>query len=467
MLPESAERKKILSHATSAVARFYDQLRDTAIMPEISTAAVRARLKELDFETTVSADEAIDEAMRLLVQGGLLSAHPRYFGLFNPTPTFMGVIADLLVSTVNPQLAAHNHHPAATEVEEHLVRYLAGLCGFDPAAAAGSFTSGGSEANATAVLLALTRKFPALRAGGMRALAKQPVFYVSAETHHSFVKIAHMCGLGRDAVHVVETDPDLKLSPAALERAIAADHAAGQEPFLVAATAGTTSAGIIDPLPELAELCAREGLHFHVDAAWGGGAVFSERLRRHLDGIERADTITIDAHKWLSVPIGTGVILTRSGAGLHETFSVDTPYIPRSEERSTDYLHAGIQWTRRFAGLRLFLTLLTAGRAGYAAMVERQSALGDLLRQELRARGWRIVNNTPLPVVCFTDPALDSRPPDQRATALESLARQLQEQNNCWISVTRLRGEPVLRACFTSYLAGEEDVRGLIKGVEE
>jgi len=176
-------------------------------------------------------------------------------------------------------------------------------------------------------------------------------------------------------------------------------------PFLVAGTAGTTGAGIIDPLPALADLCARERLWLHVDAAWGGAAALVPEMRSVLAGIERADSITFDAHKWLSVPMGAGIFLTRHRDILDRTFRITTEYMPREAEGmevTEPYTHS-MQWSRRFIGLKVFLTLAVAGWDGYAAAIRHQAAMGDLLRRELSENGWEIVNPTALPVVCFRD----------------------------------------------------------------
>ena len=234
---------------------------------------------------------------------------------------------------------------------------------------------------------ALTDAFPDYPLRGVRALDGPPVFYASSESHHSFLKAARISGIGIDALRKVELDHDLRMKPQALEAAIARDRAAGSIPFLVVATAGTTNAGVVDPLPEIAQVAAREGIWYHVDAAWGGAAALVPELRPLLDGIASADSITFDAHKWLSVPMGAGVYLTRHIEILHRTFRTQTAYMPR-EAAGLDvvdpHLHS-IQWSRRFTGLKVFLSLLVAGRAGYEHVIRRQTELGELLRDGLRA----------------------------------------------------------------------------------
>ena len=235
--------------------------------------------------------------------------HPRYFGLFNPTPIVWGQVADIICARLNPQLAVWSHAPAAVEIELATIRMVGARLGIPDAK--GFFTGGGEEANRASVQIALVRAFPSIAEGGLRDLPAQPVFYASAESHLAWLKIAVALGLGRSALRLVPVDRDLKMDVSILREMIDSDHEAGRAPFMVAVTAGTTAAGVIDPLPEIANLAEESGLSFHVDAAWAGAAAFSDTWRLALQGISRADSVTIDAHKWLSQPMGTGILLAR------------------------------------------------------------------------------------------------------------------------------------------------------------
>jgi glutamate/tyrosine decarboxylase-like PLP-dependent enzyme len=277
---------------------------------------------------------------------------------------------------------------------------------------------------------------------------------VSQEAHHSFNKIAHMTGLGRQALRPVATCPDLKMDLEDLARRVAEDRRNGYSPFLVVGTAGTTGGGAIDPLPELAAFCKAEGLWLHVDAAWGGAAVLSPRLRVHLAGIEQADSVTCDAHKWFSVSMAAGMFFCRHDEVVREAFRAETSYMPSKTAGPVfDPYTSSVQWSRRFIGLKLFLSLAERGESGYVAQIERQACLGDVLRQSLSDAGWRIVNSSPFPLVCFTRDGL------QPARFLEELfARQI-----AWMSQVQLGGRPpVLRACITSFRTTEEDIEEVV-----
>src|ERR687892_160431 len=293
---------------------------------------------------------------------------------------------------------------------------------------------------------------------GLAAVGERPTFYVSREAHDSFVKAARMTGLGQKAARSVPVGDDLRLDVEALRAAIERDRAAGERPFLVVATTGTTAAGIVDPPPEIAGVCRELGLDLHLDAAWAGAAALSERLRPVLDGIEFADSVTVDAHKWLSAPMGAGVFLTRHSRDLTSTFRVAAGYMPSAE--STDPYLSSAQWSRRFIGLKVFMSLAAAGRVGYAAQIERDCRLGDRLRDRLRERGWEVVNRTPLPVVCF----VPAGPAD--SAELARIAAAVEASGDAWISVARLDGRPALRACIISHRTTEADVDALCDSLE-
>jgi len=407
-----------------------------------------------DFSTPKPLDAIVDDVERWMITGVLHSNHPRFFGLFNPQVRFASVVADLIVAAANPQVGAWFHAPAAVEIEEHTLRFFAHKFGMPDATA--HFTSGGSEANLTAVLVAIERAFPAARVDGMRAIAKRPVFFLSAEAHHSFDKIAQQTGLGRSAVRFVDVDEHDRMRIDALERAIADARERGEAPFLVVATAGTTGTGAIDPLRDIADLCRDEGLWLHVDAAWGGAAAATHTLRHHLDGIELADSITCDAHKWLSVPMAAGMFFTPHGDAVLRAFGTNTPYVPKSA--GPELYRESVQWSRRFIGLKLFMAMAELGEEGLARQIEHHAEIAAYLRDCVAAAGWTLVNDSPLAVVCFTHPSIAT------AEACRARAEAIVGRGRCWISPLIREGRvPALRACVTGYATTREDVDALIE----
>jgi len=459
---EAGERRRLWRRLVEVVEGYLEGVGGERVAPAYDPEAIRARLRPYDFDRPVDPEPLLAAVADQLRTSQTHAAHPRYFGLFNPAPTTMGIVADTLVAAFNPQLSAWHSSPLPVEIERHLVRAFAGRFGYPPAAADGTFASGGSEANHTALLVALTDAFPAFATGGLRALPADPVLYVSAEGHRSLVKAARLCGLGTDAVREVPVDARFALDVAALRRLIARDRAAGATPFFVAATAGTTSAGVIEPLAAVADVAAAEGLWFHADAAWGGAAALVPALRPLLAGLQRADSITFDAHKWLSVPMGAGLFLTRHPGLLRRTFGVAAAYVPRYAEGLdvVDPYASSIQWSRRFIGLKLFLSLAAAGWDGYGEAIGHQVRMGERLRRRLRESGWAVVNDTPLPVVCFVDSA---RPAGRTQAYLEAVSRRVVAGGRAWLSTTVLGGgTPVLRACVSNFATTPADVDVLV-----
>ena len=467
LLLGKSERVALWRQLAEGIEAYTEGIPAHRVTPEMDPAKVRAYLSAVDFERPREPGEALAFTLEGLWRFQTHTPHPNYYGLFNPAPTTMSIAADTLVAAFNPQLAAWSHSPFANEIEQFLVRALGGRFGYDPAATDGVFCSGGAEANHTAVLTALGRAFPEYLERGARALDREPVLYVSSESHHSVLKAARVSGLGMQAVREVLADETLRLDVAELRATIARDRAEGRAPFLVVATAGTTSAGVVDPIDAIARVAEEEGLWVHVDAAWGGAAALSRKLRPVLEGIERTDSITFDAHKWLSVPMGAGLFLTRHPGLLERTFAILTDYMPR-EAAGLDVVDPhkrSLQWSRRSIGLKVFLSLLVAGWSGYQTAIEHQAAMGELLREKLAAAGWEVINRTPLPTLCF----VDARHPEGRSAAyLDAVARSVVLSGKAWISTARLRRTiPALRACITNYRTAPADLDTLVAALEE
>ena len=462
MLTLPAEtRGELWQRLVEAIEKYTSEVKDAAVAPAVDVEAFRDRLSAVDFGQPMEPLAALDFAVQGLWRGQVHTPHPRYFGLFNPAPATMGIAGDALAAAFNPQLATWSHSPFATEVEQLLVRAFGERFGFDPAKTEGTFTSGGAEANHTALLLALTRAFPEVARRGILALRSQPVVYVTPETHHSVLKAARLSGIGAEAVREVRLDSGLRMRPDSLAERIREDREEGAAPFLVVATAGTTGSGAIDPLADIANIADEERLWLHVDAAWGGAAALVPEMRTLVEGISRASSVTFDAHKWMSVPMGAGLFLTRQPGLLERTFRVATGYMPHVPGQTVGdpYAHT-IQWSRRFIGLKVFLSLAVAGWEGYAEAIRHQTAMGDLLRQRLTEEDWVVVNDTPLPVVNFV--GRENKTP----AFLEAVASEVVSSGEAWISVAHL-GElgPALRACITHFGTGPEDLEALIRAL--
>src|SRR5256712_2728408 len=443
-----------LNDLRRVVTRLEDDIANGPIVPNVTPDEIRGYLaSRYDFTTPLALDEVIADVEQMLRAWQVQVTHPRYFGLFNPSVTLASVIADTLVAMYNPQLATWRTSPAANEIERHTLAWLSGKFGF-PADAVASFTSGGAEANLSAVIVALTRAFPDYGEHRLRRLTASPTVYLTDESHHSFNKIAHMTGLRRPAIRIVATDGHQRMDLDDLTRRISEDRQSGLAPFMVVGTAGTTAAGVIDPLPDLVRFCRSEDLWLHVDAAWGGAAIISPSLRGRLAGIEAANSITCDAHKWFSVPMAAGMFFCRHSDAVDEAFRAETSYMPaKTVGPVRDPYTTSVPWSRRFIGLKLFLALAQQGESGYVQMIEHQARMGDVLRESLTRAGWRVVNATPLPLVCFTRNGL---------VPAKFLAALYQRQI-AWMSEVRLGDATVVRACITSFRTTESDIEWVVR----
>jgi glutamate/tyrosine decarboxylase-like PLP-dependent enzyme len=426
------------------------------ILPRVSAEEIRSYLtSRYDFTKPMVLEEVITDIEEMLRTWHVQVTHPRYFGLFNPSVTLASVIADTLVAMYNPQLANWRTSPAGNEIERHTLGWLAAKFGL-PEDTLATFSTGGSEANLSAVVVALTRKFPGFGEYGARRLSATPTIYLTEEAHYSFNKIAHMTGLGRRAVRIITTDHHLKLDVSDLAAKVAEDRSNGLAPFMVVGSGGTTAAGVIDPLAEIGQFCRREGLWFHADAAWGGSAIVSAKLRHHLAGIEFADSITCDAHKWLSVPMGCGMFFCRHAESVAEAFRADVSYMPGKKVGPVfDPFTNSAQWSRRLIGLKLFMALAERGESGYAEMIDHQTRMGEVLREELKATGWQIANRTPFPLVCFTREGVEPA----------KFLTELHRRQIAWMSEARIAGVPVVRACVTSFQTTEKDIKWVVSAM--
>jgi aromatic-L-amino-acid/L-tryptophan decarboxylase len=434
----------------------------------VRTRPVTPALRDADIDSWFDIDQCasprpltdlVNRVGDLLERGTLHATHPRYFGLFVPGVRPAGVIGETLASLYNLQLGAWWHAPAAARLEQLALEFFARRFGVDSQTGIAMFTTGGSEANLTAVVGALAAACPRFVSDGLASLDSPPAVYVSDQAHDSITKIARVVGLGDRAVRRVATDAQQRLDVIALAHAIAHDRANGRLPFLVVATAGTTATGAIDPISEIARICRAERLWLHVDAAWGGLAALSARLRPFLAGLEQADSITCDAHKILPVPMGAGMFFCRSRRFTDAVFSVHTSYVPEGHADRDDAYQHTLQWSRRSVGLKVFLTLAELGAHGLEAMVDWQADMADHLRHQLIASGWRVMNHTPLPLVCF---ARD----EMTAQDVEAIMRGVVAEGVVWISSVLLPdGQRWLRACITNPATNAGDVDALVDAV--
>jgi glutamate/tyrosine decarboxylase-like PLP-dependent enzyme len=456
LFPPGEARERWDDFLTRQLARAVERIAAGAVTPRFDPVPFRNELADFDFRSPRPMDQLLSWTIAQLEHGIVHVTHPRYFGLFNPAPTFPAQCADRIAAAFNPQLATSTTSPTAVEIEAHVIRSVGRRAGFPPEVC-GHFTTGGAEANYTALICALTQSNARFAIEGARAFEGPPVFYISRESHLAWLKIAHQAGIGRSAAHLVSTDGSGRMDANALRNAVRDDRAQGRFPVMIAATAGTTNAGMIDPLTDCAEIARIFGLWYHVDAAWGGALIASDRLGGVLAGIERADSLTIDAHKWFATTMGCGMFISRHPHVLSSAFQVSTSYMPSNVPNVDPYV-TSVQWSRRFLGLRLFLSLAAAGWKGYAEHVERSIELTALLKEQLLARGWSIANDSSMAVLCI-EPAAGSG-------GIRAIVGRVLASGRAWVSVATFEGREVIRACVTHGETTPDDIAELVDTLE-
>ncbi len=393
------------------------------------------------------------------------NSHPRGWGWVNGQGTPLAAMAEMLAAVMDPNCWGGEH--AASYVEAQVLDWLKELIGV-PADASGLLTSGGSVANLVA--LAAARDAAAdgdVATDGVRALPAPLTFYASAEIHNSVDKSIGLLGVGRRNLRRIPVDAEFRIDLDALEDAIAEDRAAGLRPACVVGAAGTVNTGAIDDLDGLAELCAREALWLHVDGAFGALAAASPALRPLVRGIERADSVAFDLHKWMFMPIEAGCVLVRSSAAHRRPFSPRAAYLERFDRGVAsgpfNYSVLGPQLTRGFRALKAWMSILAYGADAYGELVEQN--VRQARRLEFRVRRHprlELLAPVPLNVVCFRyapEAALD----EPRIDALNrELLVRLQESGEAVVSSTVLPGGFALRAAFTNHRTRSEDVDALV-----
>jgi glutamate/tyrosine decarboxylase-like PLP-dependent enzyme len=469
-LEMSPETFRAIGHAlVDRIAELMTAMPEGPVTHDESPSAVRAAL-DLDGplpETGADPAALVSEAADRLAGHSLFNAHPRFFGYITAPPAPIGVLGDFLASALNPNVGAWMLAPAATEIESQTVRWIAQLIGF-PDTAGGLLVSGGNMANFVCVLAARTAGAAwNVRAEGLAGGHPRFALYASAETHTWIQKAADIFGFGTDAIRWIPTDADLRMDVAALERRIADDRALGVTPLLVVGTAGSVSTGAIDPLPQIADVCEAQGLWFHVDGAYGGFAAAAPGAPADLRALSRADSVAIDPHKWLYAPLEAGCALVRDPERLRAAFAYHPPYY-HFEERATNFVDYGLQNSRGFRALKVWLALRHAGASGYRRMIGDDIALASRLADAVRRTPDLEWATTSLSITTFRyvpgDLARDAGRDDVEAYLNKlnaALLDRLQRAGEVFVSNAVIRGRYVLRACIVNFHTDARDVEAL------
>ena len=437
------ERERALDHARDLVAAAWEEF-DTArdIEPPISPEL----LATLDLplpESGIDVVEALDEAAEALDQS-LAQSRPRYLAYIGSSGLEIGALADLLAHSYDPNLALHAG--AATLIEAQALRWTAEFVGFP--LAGGSFTSGGTVSNVTALAAARERAVPGSRRAGTPPGA---VAYCSADAHYSIVRAIELLGIGSDNLRAVPIDEHRRMRTDALDSMIRSDLAAGLTPIAVVATAGTTLTGAIDPLDAIADICAEHRIWMHVDGAYGlpAASVMPERFA----GLDRADSVTVDAHKWMFVPKACGIVMVRDEAALAAAFGHETSYIPGT----SNAVDVTLEYSRPLRALKLWLAFRVHGAGKFREAIQGNIDLARMLYVMAAERGWEVGPAPDLSIVLMRKPGIDNA----------ELVQRLQADGRVYISHATVDGETWLRPCFTNTRTTASDVQVLMDVADE
>jgi aromatic-L-amino-acid decarboxylase len=399
------------------------------------------------------------------------NGHPRFWGWVNSPPAVMGIFADALAAAMNPSCAGGNH--AAIYLEHQVIGWFREMLGF-PAASAGLLVSGGSMATMTALAVARHVKSGVdVRVDGLRGAPSPFAFYMSSEAHSCARKAIELLGFGSASVRTIATDADYRMGLEALDEAIRHDLALGVRPIAVIATGGSTNTGAIDDLAAIAGICRRHDVWMHVDAAYGGPAILSTEYAGALGAIGHADSVALDPHKWMFVPVEAGMVLVRDGEAMRAAFSLVPPYIRQSGSAGEVYgpswfSEFGFQQTRGFRALKVWMTMQQFGLSGYKEAIDENIAIAAYLAARVREVPYLELTAPPgLSVVCFR--FVGSRGPDGSEEHVAALNRALLERlqlgGEAFLTSTELRGRYTLRACIVNYRSRREDVDRMLSAV--
>jgi len=420
-----------------------------------SRADLEARLRESLPEEGSDPQEVLDQVEQDVLPNTMRVDHPRFFGFVPGPNSFIGVLADALAAGFNVFSGTWISGAAAAQVELVVIDWLRELCEL-PQSAGGLFTSGGSMANVTALAAA--------RHAVLDDDVTNAVAYCSDQTHTSVDRALRLLGFGPDQLRRLPSDDQFRLDPEVLRDAIATDRADGRRPFCVIANAGTTNTGAVDPLPTLAEITDAENLWLHVDGAYGAPAVVCERGRERLAGLDHADSLTMDPHKWLFQPFEIGGVLVRDEQHLRRAFRLEAEYLEDAvgEADEVNFSAYGIQLTRSFRALKLWMTLKVFGRKHVAEAVRRGFERAEQAERLLRdCPKWTVVTPAQIGIVTFRC-APDGWADDRADTLTRRLASAINEEGDIFLTKTALDGRPVLRLCPINPRTTADDIQETI-----
>ncbi|HEX6751265.1 MAG TPA: aminotransferase class V-fold PLP-dependent enzyme [Longimicrobium sp.] len=455
------EMRALGYRVVDAIVDHLAHLHERPVAGGATRAEMEARLREPAPEEGAGWEAALERARHDVFGPMGHIDHPRFFAYVPGPANFVGAMADALASGMNPFAGAWAVAAGPAETELVTVDWLRQICGL-PDGAGGAFVSGGSMANLTALAVARQQRFGA---GDF----SRAVIYASDQTHSSVARGARVLGFAPERLRLLPSAGDCRLDLHALAEAMARDRRDGLVPFCVVANAGTTNTGAVDPLPGIAEICRAAGVWMHVDGAYGAAAALTAPGRELLRGLGEADSVSLDAHKWLFQPVECGVVLVRHAWALRDTFREVPEYLKDSDlsAEEVNFRDWGVQLTRGFRAFKLWLSIQAFGLGAFRAAVDWGIRQAEIAEEALRASPeWEIVTPAQLGIVTFRRVAAG-----MDGGAIDALQRRIAAEmvRSGWamLSTTVLRGSAVLRLCTINPRTTEGDVRETVRRLGE
>lgn len=468
------EFKKMGYQLIDTIAEYLDTVDKKPVTTGESPGAIQQILGNASLpEKGIAASALVTRASDLLFNHSLLNGHPKFLGYITSSPTPIGALADLLAATVNPNVGANILSPMATAIEKQTVKWLAELIGVSPSYG-GILVSGGNMANFTAFLAARTAKASkTLKEDGLLNTPGEMVLYCSKTTHTWIEKAAVLFGHGSKSIRWIATDTDNRMDNEILENTIKADLKDGKKPFMVVGTAGDVSTGVVDDLSAIASICKTYDLWFHIDGAYGAPAAAIPKLKKMFEGMEEADSIALDPHKWLYSPLEAGCTLVKNPQHLIDTYSSHPVYYNFGDvESSLNFYEYGFQNSRGFRALKVWMALQHVGRSGYVSMINEDIELSELFFSEARRHPELEAITQNLSITTLRYIPLGYNPDDNSAASYlnslnEKLLNVLQLGGKVFLSNAVVFEKYCLRGCIVNFRTSRKDIEEIIEIIVE
>jgi aromatic-L-amino-acid decarboxylase len=456
-----AERGHLGRAALDWALRYFTEQTQLPVYPTVSASELTARLSNT-LPNDPQDPDAVMADFDEVAKFGRHNGHPRMFGYVQSSGSFAGVVADLLASAINQNVTSWRSAPAAATIEHQVIEWLKTMVGFDPKGE-GILLSGGSFANFAGLAAALRASTDVdLNQRGVAALPGRPRIYASEMTHMSMPKAASMLGIGKDAIVRIPVDRDLRIDPQELRRQIASDRASGFHPVCVVATAGDVNTGAIDPLAAIADVCADARTWLHVDGSYGALAAQSRFVGGAMAALDRADSLSLDPHKWLYAPLDVGCLLVKNPAALRRAFSEGAGYIDVVADRDMSefaYWDYSPELSRRFRALKIWFVLKIHGARALQEAIDANIAVAHHLGALIDASDdFERVAPVPLSIVCFRYKKGDD-------VFNKQLMVEVQRDGESYVSNATIDGRFALRACIVNFRTRNADAERLLASI--